>query len=143
MKCHMCDNELAPDSFSTWSIGGRKMVVHNCKDDKCSYFLSTVDRMQIELVKPDDEVVGYTIVFQIKGKWYRVYSHCGAPAQSMIKPMTIFFYYPMAPVVMSPGYKESDILFRLERFMPLKWDEPTKPQLEVIIEKLKTLLLFS
>lgn len=148
MNCPFCQTALKPEAFATWHIGGRKMYSYYCYNRNCGFIngdirdLLPMDKIQVELVLPDLEVVSYTFVFELNGKWYRMFSHSGAPTKQITKPITRFMYYEVRPTNTSLGFNEKDVILTMERFIPLDWNKSIEEQVEAAREKLKTLLPF-
>lgn len=143
MNCHLCNDPLTPDSYSTWNIGSEHMVIHRCKNELCNNWTTVADKIEIDIVFPSREIIGYTALFQIRNKWYRIYSFSGAPNLLVNKPGTKLYYYGVSPTIFSGGFKKSEELLHVERYYSLSYDEPLWQQLEFIYDKLQTLLLFS
>jgi hypothetical protein len=144
MNCPFCNTPLKSDSFATWNIGERKMTAYHCHSSSCRLAEGSFvpDKIEVDLVTPGNEIIAYTFVFTINDKWYRVYSHSGAPNKRVTKPKTLFLSYDDKIKTFSPGYNDKDVLVTMERYIPLDWDKPIEEQIETARDKLKTLLPF-
>lgn len=152
MNCPFCQEPLKPDQFDTWNISGRRMVSYNCRNPRCTIahyvsgstnmtnFLS--DKINVEVVFPDNEVIAYTFIFTMNNQWYRIFCHSGAPSKQTTKPTTVFFAYKDQLKTFSSGFEQKDVILAMERFIPMDWNKPIEDQIELVKNKLQTLLPF-
>ena len=134
MKCHMCGEELVCDSIDLWNVAPRRCVAYACRNRVCRPppNVSTDSSAYLQVIEPDKEINYYCLRFPHRDKWYQV-----ASIEIQCNPGETTF--SVAPDTSQASY---DPLFTLPRFIPLLWGQPLEPQVEVLKEKLKTLLYF-
>jgi hypothetical protein len=142
MHCPFCKFLLIPDSFTTWNIGGRRMVAHYCLSQTCRMDVPLSDKIEVDLILPDRKVAAYTFIFTINDKWYRIYSHSGEPSMQITASKTLFFGYGDKPKAFTSGYSEKEVVITMDRFIPLDWEKPIEDQVEAVRDKLNILLPF-
>ena len=126
MKCHICDRDLLPDNYASWHISSRKMIVHRCNNTNCPSQKEAFCAVNLDVILPDNIVESYVLPIKIRDQWCKFYS-----------------VYRNGTDGMTWLYCKDKTLLELKRFYPLNFAVPIKEQLPDIIDKLKTLLLFS
>jgi len=133
MKCHLCNIDLI--SYSIWNVGEGNLARYRCKNKDCVGVPDDL-RMGLNVILPSKQIVDYFFCFQIKEEWYGVLSYSE-------RPLTKLFQYFIQKYPNNEIGFTSTLLFDVERFYPLVGADPFSPQLEMVFNKLKILILFS
>ena len=131
MKCHLCGEELTWDNVYIWRLADRTLQEFGCRNKNCRVpvSISTESSVHMHVIMPDEEVDYYLMRFPIREKWYQV-----AASQENGSGGTVFS-------VFDSGATYNKII-EIPRFIPLHWRVPLFAQVELLKEKLKTLLPF-
>lgn len=135
MKCHLCGEELTCDNINIWKLEDRRMVGYGCRNRMCRppSSVSTDSSVFMHVVIPDGEITYYLLRFPHRDKWYQIASLLFQDGGETI------FSVVDADVSKTYVYNR---LVTLPRFIPLDWHKSLEEQANVLLDKLKTLLLF-
>jgi hypothetical protein len=133
MKCHLCEEDLTWDNVLLWKLNDRSLREYGCRNKECQVSTSIF----LQLIVPDEDINYYQIRFPHRDRWYQVTAFNDQNFES-----TIFSDFENGNFGAGPQLWKPNPLIKLPRFMPLNWHQPLPEQVDVLREKLKTLLIF-